>query len=253
MIINNYCKSTRKIATLGNIIFTKSETMQSIIITPTSDLQNSLDFYKKLNFTTVEHNSMNLVTDGKVIIEINEKRTTRAGLKMYRESWSDVVETLKTKVISIENGYLTTDGNGIRIYLMEGKLDVNIDFEQIKSSTLGNSMGVSIEAFDIEKTATIWTILGFSPIMGSIEQGWVVYANQDGLGVSFMNPNTCPHLFFNPSITYFNGENNMKVIENIRAANISIAEEITVFNKKGIVDNVILRDNGGLGFFIFSD
>lgn len=227
--------------------------MQSIIITPTNGLQKSLDFYQQLNFTTIEHDSMNLVTDGKVIIEINEKQTIRAGVKMYRESWNEVLEVLKTKVILIENGYLTTDGNGVYIYLIEGKLDVDVDVEQVKPSTLGNSMGVSIEAFDIEKTTEIWTILGFSPIMGSIEQGWVVYGNEDGLGVSFMNPNTCPHLFFNPSLTYFNGENNKNVIENIRAANIPIAEEITVFNKKGIVDNVILRDNGGLGFFIFSD
>jgi hypothetical protein len=68
-----------------------------------------------------------------------------------------------------------------------------------------------------------------------------------------MAPNACPHLFFNPSLTYFNGKNNLQIIENIRKSGVDITEEITVFNKEGIVDNVILRDNGGLGFFIFSD
>ncbi|MFK7950123.1 MAG: hypothetical protein AB8G11_21205 [Saprospiraceae bacterium] len=229
--------------------------MQSIIITPTNGLQNSLDFYQKLNFTTIEHDSMNLVTDGKIVIEINEKRFIRAGVKIFRESWTETVKKLeaKTKVIEIENGYLITDGNGVFIYLIEGKSAINIDLEKVELSTLGNSMGVSIEAFDMEKTIEIWSILGFSQVMGSVEQGWVVYGNEDGLGISFMKPNSCPHLFFSPSLTYFNGKNNMKVIENIRAVNIPIAEEITVFNKKGIVDNVILRDNGGLGFFIFSD
>lgn len=229
--------------------------MQSIIITPTNSLKSSLDFYQKLNFTTVTHDSMNLVTDGKVIIEINEKRFTRAGVKLFQETWTAVVAVLKTKtkVIPIDNGYLINDGNGVFIYLIEVESGITIDMEKVEKSTLGNSMGVSIEAFDIEKTVEIWSILGFSQAMGSIEQGWVVYTNADGFGVSFMNPNSCPHLFFNPSLTYFNGANNMKVIENIRATGIPIAEEVTVFNKEGTVDNVVLRDNGGLGFFIFSD
>ena len=52
----------------------------------------------------------------------------------------------------------------------------------------------------------------------------------------------------------FNGkENNPKVIQNIRNVGIPIAEEITTFNKEGIVDNIIIQDPGGYGFFIFND
>lgn len=229
--------------------------MQSIIITPTNGLQNSFDFYQRLNFTIIPHDSMNLVTDGKVVIEISENRFARAGVKLFQENWEEVVKILKTKtkVIEIKNGYLVNDGNGVFIYLMELKPAIEIDFEKVESSTLGNSMGVSIEAFDIEKTVEIWSILGFSQTMGSIEQGWVVYTNEEGFGVSFMQPNSCPHLFFNPSLTYFNGNKNLEIIEKIRQSGILIAEEVTVFNKEGIVDNIILQDNGGLGFFIFSD
>jgi len=54
-------------------------------------------------------------------------------------------------------------------------------------------------------------------------------------------------------LTYFNGKQNLKVIEQIRNNGISITEEITHFNKEGIVDNIIIRDPGGYGFFIFSD
>jgi hypothetical protein len=62
-----------------------------------------------------------------------------------------------------------------------------------------------------------------------------------------------PHLFFNPSLTYFNGKNNLAVIESLRESGIPLAQEITHFNDKGIVDNVILQDAGGLGIFVFSD
>ena len=69
-----------------------------------------------------------------------------------------------------------------------------------------------------------------------------------------MNPLMCPHLFFNPSLTYFNGkENNPKVIKRLRELKITITEEITHFNDKGIADNVIICDPGGYGFFIFND
>jgi hypothetical protein len=54
-------------------------------------------------------------------------------------------------------------------------------------------------------------------------------------------------------MTYFNGGNNMAVIGKIRSARIPIAEEITHFNKEGIVDNIIIRDPGGYGFFVFND
>ena len=44
----------------------------------------------------------------------------------------------------------------------------------------------------------------------------------------------CPHLFFNPSLTYFNGkEGNPKVITAVRDAGIPITEEITHFNREG--------------------
>ena len=45
----------------------------------------------------------------------------------------------------------------------------------------------------------------------------------------------------------------MKIIEGIRKAGIDIEEDITAFNEKGIVDNIIIREPGGIGFFIFSD
>ena len=44
-----------------------------------------------------------------------------------------------------------------------------------------------------------------------------------------------------------------QLIQKIRDLKIPITEEITVFNDQGVVDNIIIRDPGGLGFFIFND
>ena len=120
----------------------------------------------------------------------------------------------------------------------------------IESSVLGNNMGLSLETTDFEKSNQIWQAVGFKK---SDQQGWVVFKNEDGLIVSLMKPNNCPHLFFNPSLTCFNGAANPDIIQKIRDLDIPITEEITQFNKQGLVDKLILRDPGGYGFFVFND
>lgn len=228
--------------------------MKTIIQTATSQLGESLDFYSKLNFTKINTDA-NLVTDGKVVIEINDNRFARAGIKIYRNAWAETVAELEkiTTVLQQENGYLLADFSGVWIYLVSGDFDYEVDFETVAPSVLGNFAGVSLETIDIRQSLKIWNILGFEQTMGEIDKGWVSCVNEDGMTVSLMQPNTCPHLFFNPSLTYFNGQNNLKIIQQIRDLNIPIAEEITIFNKNKTVDNIIIRDSGGLGFFLFSD
>lgn len=228
--------------------------MNSIIQTPTNDLKQSIEFYSKLDFKTIADNP-NMISDGKAVIEINPDRFARAGVKLCKASWQDEIEKLeKITAITAKDGvHLLGDPSGTWIYLCEGTS--GLDFTPSKEScgALGNYAGISLETTDMGKSAEIWQILGFSKTMGSEEQGWVVYQNGDGMAVSLMKPLSCPHLFFNPSLTYFNGENNLAIIQKIRDLGIPITEEITHFNSEGIVDNIIIRDPGGFGFFIFSD
>lgn len=229
--------------------------MQSLLHTPTNKLENSLTFYKKLGFKTVTAKERTIVTDGKAVIEINPERTARAGVKLFKSKWTKEVAKLKklTAVHQTKNGYVLGDPNGVWIYLMEGVLKLKFKPSKESYSVLGNYAGLSVESTDIKKSMELWKALGFTT-SGSPEQGWVACTNEDDLGVNIMNPMMCPHLFFNPSLTYFNGkENNPKVIKKIRALKIPITEEITHFSEKGEVDNVIIRDPGGYGFFIFND
>ena len=228
--------------------------MQTIIQTPTPKLAESLSFYKQLNFKALSPSNPNLISDGKAIIEINEDRYARAGIKFFRASWeenltklADVATLIKTK-----EGYLVSAPCGAWIYLMETK---NTDFSipEIAPSVLGSFAGISFETIDIQKSLVFWQILGFNPSMGSVDQGWISLSNEAGMTISVMKAFACPHLFFNPSLSYFNGKENLAVIAKIRSLNIPITEEITFFNTEGIVDNIIIRDPGGLGFFIFSD
>ncbi|NJO02981.1 MAG: hypothetical protein HC880_16040 [Bacteroidia bacterium] len=227
--------------------------MKSIIITPTNNLEFSLDFYHQLGFTNLSDDPL-WVSDGKAVIEINPDRFTRAGIKLFKESWAEEVEKVAglTAVTTRENGCLFSDPSGVWIYLEESSPKINIHSTPESYSVLGNFVGLSLETTDIARSVRFYEILGFTQAGGAPEQGYVTYALENFM-ITFMKPLACPHLFFNPSLTYFNGKNNLAVIENIRSLNITITEEITYFNKQGIVDNVIIRDPGGYGFFIFSD
>lgn len=233
--------------------------MTTIIQTPTPDLASSLSFYKKLKFEVLSEADPVVVTDGKAIVEINPDRYARAGVKCFKESWAKEVAELEklTKVTSIDGGYILSDPSGMWIYLMEQEWEiapVSIAMEDPCFGVPGNFAGLSLESTDMAASVAIWETLRFEKGMGSVDQGWVTYTDAAGFGISLMKPLACPHLFFNPSLTYFNGkENNPIIIEKIRALDIPITEEITQFNKEGKVDNIIIRDPGGYGFFIFND
>jgi len=227
--------------------------MKTIIQTPCANMKVSLDFYSRLNFQMISESNPTLISDGQVTIEINPDRFARAGGKLYRDDWQEVISKLEkdVNITPIEDGHLLSDPNGVWIYLLK-TAPANDSASSNSNGMLGTFAGVSIETTDMARSIMIWTTLGFKT-SGTADQSWVSCTAEDGMVVSIMKPMSCPHLFFNPSLTYFNGDDNLKVIEDIRAVGVSIAEEITHFNKEGIVDNVILRDPGGYGFFVFND
>lgn len=230
--------------------------MNSTIHTPTPNLAQSIEFYSKLGFQVQDNGTSKWVSDGKAIIEINPDRYARAGLKFYKDSWADELVKLNdiTTVGEKDGMYVFSMPCGTWIYLAETSTKPELAFDGKTPSTLGNYAGLSIEAIAIKESAPLWDILGFRIVSGSAADGWVSLTNDDGMTVNIMKPFLCPHLFFNPSLTYFNGkENNPKVIADIRKSGVAITEEITHFNKEGIVDNIIIRDPGGLGLFIFND
>ena len=229
--------------------------MTSCLVSPVSNFKSSISFYQKLNFEIIEKGAIAYAVSKGLVIEINPVRYTRPGIRFFSDTWSDIVKKIDsiTKVTETEDGYLFSDLNGTWIYLSnQGDNDIPSKANEIIPLT-GNYAGMSLETTDIHKTLSIYKCLGFKEGMGSPDQGWMTITGADDLTISLMKPNSCPHLFFNPSMTFFNGKENLRIIASLREAGVEFAEEITYFNKEGIVDNVIIRDPGGYGFFIFSD
>lgn len=229
--------------------------MDMIFETPTPDLKRSIDFYKRLNFTLLSQ-SEHIATfaDRGLTLEINSDRNTRAGIKLFVDNIEQIKQELKSVNFYGNEGLsIFNTPSGMRVRLFQKESKSGDDIKEVTPSTLGNFAGLSLETPDIHKSMELWKTLGFAVSMGGVEQGWVALSNAAGDNVSLMKMMSCPHLFFNPSLTYFNGAENLRIIEAVRHAGIEITEEITVFNHEGKVDNIILRDPGGFGFFIFSD
>jgi hypothetical protein len=223
------------------------------IKTPTNKLENSIGFYTRLGFKQRIDNPL-AFTDGKVIIEIDTVKTARAGFNFYKPSWQSVVDSLKqtTNVTKTKNGYKLSDPSGVWIYLVESSRELP-PVADSSFSVLGNYQGATLESGNVVASCALYKALGLQQVQGAAEKGFVILSNGSGFTVALLKAGMSPHLFFNPSLTYFNGKRNVAVIENIRKLGIPITQEINWFSKDGTVDNVILRDPGGYGFFIFSD
>ena len=184
---------------------------------------------------------------------IDHDRKMRAGICLLKESWEEEIASLRifATVIQKEEDHFLVDSSGCWIRLKSAK---KIELSPTdKSCILGNFAGLSLETLDIKNSQKILSILGFKHSMGTAEQGWMSFTDAFDNTVSLMVPFSCPHLFFNPSLTFFNGKSNPQIIQEIRDLKIPITEEITAFNDKGLVDNIIIREPGGYGFFIFND
>ena len=224
--------------------------MKTIIQTPTPNLDESISFYGKLNFEIQQKENGAYAIAGSLIIDINTDRMSRAGIKFCTSNSDTVLEGKNVNVIPVnDKSKLVVSPTGCPVYFE----DANVPAINTNEPVTGNFMGLSLETSKMDEEIVFWEKFDFKQTAGNPSQGWVSLTNSSGFGVSLMNYQCCPHLFFNPSLTFFNGENNLKIIDQINNLNIAVTEEITVFNEDNIVDNIIIRDPGGLGYFLFSD
>lgn len=244
-----------RISDLKKYLIENLHKMKIIIQTPTPNLDNTLQFYTSLGFKYISHNNRHFVGSKGLIIEINKEKTARPAIKLIANDWdADVYAFIEKDVILPNNeNIITQEPSGVRLVLEDNFPETILtSFDETEAMT-GNYMGVSVETLSLKKSADFWKNFGMDIVAGGINDGWLSMSNSEGAAIAYMAAGSCPHLFFNPSLTFFNGEKNIEIISKIRETGISIAEEITVFNKKGVVDNIVLVDPGGLGFLIFSD
>ncbi|RMG77929.1 MAG: hypothetical protein D6714_19050, partial [Bacteroidetes bacterium] len=190
------------------------------------------------------------------LLEISPDPTARPGLVFYVQNPDAVCACLEpwSRFYKTSDGYFFGTPAGVRVVLRAGTPPLRFEPSDEGFGLTGNFAGVSIETTEMERSQAVWSCLGYRVAAGNPADGWLSLSNGSGVDISLMSPGACPHLFANPSLTFFNGkEKNPRLIRAIRQAGVPIAEEVTVFNPAGEVDNLVLRDPGGLGFFVFND
>lgn len=226
--------------------------MSMKIVVPTPNLAQSLAFYNKLNFTVEGTDTEYHAIDGKICIEISRNKKHRKGLRIYNSDADKLIALLAkhTEILKVDDTTIAIDRNGLWYYISETESTLG---ERNATSILGTNFGISIETAHMTHTMELLQIIGFEIQMNNAEQGFVQLKTKDDFYISLMKPTSCPHLFNNPALNYFNGKENRRIIENIKSTGLPIFEEITAFNREGVVDNISLCDPSGLGFFIFND
>ncbi len=227
--------------------------MQLIYYTPTPNMKKSKEYFSKLDFDLHQIGETCYAYDQQLCLCITSDKKQRPGLCFVKKSWSKELDDLRifAKVHSVDGVHYLASPSGTWIQLREEE-EFKLPLSQ-KKSLLGNFAGLSVETLDIELSARIFACLGFEHSMGDLDKGWMTYTDRHDNNISLMAPFSCPHLFLNPSLTFFNGAENHRIIQALRDLSIPILEEVTAFNKNGMVDNIILSEPGGYGFFVFND
>lgn len=224
------------------------------------DAEESLAHYRKLGYQEhVLSDAMYLFFDKASSFILNTARDARHGLRcfvddieMARRDWQEI-----TVLYDSDGGFFCTDPNGVYLFFQS-----RTDSAQILNKTDANehclcgvNYGLGIESGRFDTSLAFYTHLGYKSDKPANEKtAYITLTHDAGPPITLFKPNTCPHAFYNPSFTFFNGkEGNKKVIEDLTTAQVTIRQGISWFNPDGEVDNIIISDPGGFHSFIFND
>jgi predicted lactoylglutathione lyase len=227
--------------------------------TAAPNLASSQSFYENLGFQhTHESEHLHVYSDSSIDLIVNGNVGARPGFAVYTDNVKALAEKLTEygPLFPHNVGHVTSDPNGIRIFLFPESCHPTLDKHQVKGKNIcGNNYGAGIETTRFDESVAFWKDLGYEAgaTIGPDSQ-YATLQQEGSIALTLFKPGICPHAFYNPSLTYFNGkEGNPVVISKLKEAGVVPVEEITVFNKTGEVDNIIISDPGGLHSFIFND
>jgi len=160
-----------------------------LLESPLLEKDKSIAFYTKLGFEISREKDIYIAKESRFIILLNPATTSQPTLHVYGAK--------ETKSFFGPSGTL--------IHLNKEKCPYTLGQKQ---SILGNYYGVSLETASLQDSYSLWRKLGFKGTY-SPTPGWIEL-NKAGQHLSIQQSNQCPHLFFNPSLTFFNGQKTRK-------------------------------------------
>lgn len=206
--------------------------MRLIVESPAPDVNASLSYYKDIGFESTKWRKAYLCHIKKLTIFLNPDPYSRPCINLFGAQE--------------ERTMVSPSGTWVK----ERKEKIKYSSQDTKS-LLGNYAGVCVETLDLEASFIFWQAKGFKGDF-DLNVSWCQLENENGDRLSLLKANSCPHLFTNPSLAFFNGPENSAIIQKIKALRLPVNQEV-IFGEEASAENLILNDPGGLGFFIFND
>ena len=216
----------------------------------------SLRYYERLGFTINSlDNAQHLISAAGISFLLDERPFIRPGWVFYGKETAELQAKLKqhSQLIPFEEGWLSLTTCGAWLRLVESLPPVISTHDALQDSALGSFAGWSMETLDLRKSQDFWNSLGFDLVAGDSNSSWITMRNGNTQQISFMKYGSCPHLFLGASLTFFNGKDNVEVIQGLKALGIPILQDVRVFSQGNKTENVVLQDPSGLGIFVFND
>lgn len=212
----------------------------------------------KLEFRPLQVEGLPLLTDGRIIIQLDRFRAFDTGLIYYAENIEETVKQLDDLDLDLrdvktlnEEIVLTTlqDPNGVGISLVKEEMPELPLADGEAYGLGGNFYELSILTPSFDETINFWSRLGFEISYGNPKQDTWVTLTDELINIGIYREGTVPHIFNNPALTYFESDMGRR-ISSMKDKGIKFAAEMK--NESGEISNAILETEDGLHFFFFT-
>ncbi|MDX2247396.1 MAG: hypothetical protein SF052_11490 [Bacteroidia bacterium] len=220
---------------------------------PTESRGRTPQLLKKMGFVPAGRDILGqrLMSDGTVLLRLDEEYEYGAGILYYSEEM--IADRPPGKNLRDEEesewSQEWQSPEGVSFILLKASPNEIPKAESVQGTPYGTFYEVSLMTTDFQASIEWWQKAGFRLTYGNPETSSFVTLSDDLIRIGLYRPGSCPHIFNNPAITYFDSNMAEKIVA-ARESGISFAQEIT--NKENVVSDVIVETEEGWHIFLFS-
>lgn len=220
---------------------------------PVKKGSNTRILLKKIGFKTIGKDILEqkLLSDGTVIIRLDQEQAFGPGLLYYSGDpdhglpFSDVIPSAPDDEMTME----WVDPNGVSVAVAGAPVSGIPAMISVENPAFGEFYEVSIMTKDFNESYHWWLEAGFELTYGNPATDNFLTMSDGLINIGLYRPGSCPHIFNNPAITYFDAHMKEKLVI-AKSKGIDFAQEIP--NREGNITDGIVETEEGYHVFLFS-
>ncbi|MEZ4829699.1 MAG: hypothetical protein R3C61_25955 [Bacteroidia bacterium] len=191
-----------------------------------------------------------LLSDGEVMIRLDAESEYGAGILYFSENMPSMpLGQMASDEAEADWAREWKSPEGVSLSMLYATADTVPDYSPAGELPYGKFYEVSLMTTDFSDSLVWWMKAGFELTYGDPETGSFVTLSDGKIRVGLYKPGSCPHIFNNPAVTYFDPSMKEKIAK-AREAGILFAQEIP--DKTGEVVDAIIETEEGWHIFLFT-